>query len=766
MLTCVLKAWRKVLKDLITYYREIQAQYDHRAKSLLKISNVINNTSTPGVFMKTGGLDDALEVLRSYHRDAVAASNKSRDIENDVILALTGLRSDLSQKIKEIKSLSGDFKNSVEKEMDGTRRTVQVLGDALGSSDHDSSQQTGKQDPYLLRLAADRQVERQIDEENYLHQAYLNLETSGRELEAIVVGEIQKSYNAYAGILKREGEEALKVVDVLRSGPIAMPKDAEWNHFVENDEHFVDPRLPVRSAESIYYPGRDSELAAEVRAGLLERKSKYLKSYTAGWYVLLFLFPCPTNLNRYVLSPTHLHEFKSADKSQAPIMSLYLPEQKLGSHSSESGSSNKFMLKGRQTGSMHRGHAWVFRAESHDTMMAWYEDIKNLTEASPQERNAFVRQHARSISGNSQRAGSISSDGAMDEEDEEPFSAANSSVVTNTNPDGLKPTRPIGGRFPSDLQVNTQRGLQAPLSPSSGSSGFGDQQDHDTVAAAAVLPGSGIGEHYGATESSPSHAAQLNNYAQEDGVNPYTNEPIPVQKRDTFGAVPLAAAGVGGAALGAAGAKAYNDRQAENAPEIVESNDPSTDYSHTSQEAATISSPDYTGAQSGAALAAQESSMIAAPDLVTGPESDSGPYLSGGRSQGDLPNSSAVAPPPMFSFDVSAIPAAALVPSVNQPTYSPPEAEATPLAKSQDPLSDAYPAKAGLGEAQTENVPNPLDTVLRPLTERPTLAETIRAGQHHESTMTISNLHIPGEFPRNSVASVSGASAASKDLPV
>lgn len=73
-------------------------------------------------------------------------------------------------------------------------------------------------------------------------------------------------------------------------------------------------------------------------------------------------------IRRYVLSPTHLHEFKSADKTGPPIMSLYLPEQKLGSHSSEGSSSNKFMLKGRQTGSMHRGHSWVFRAESYDTM--------------------------------------------------------------------------------------------------------------------------------------------------------------------------------------------------------------------------------------------------------------------------------------------------------------------------------------------------------------------------------------------------------------
>ena len=115
------------------------------------------------------------------------------------------------------------------------------------------------------------------------HQAYLNLESSGRELEAIVVGEIQKSYNAYAGIIKREADESYNTVESLRTGPIAMPKDQEWNDFVEKDEHFVDPRIPVRQAQNIHYPGRDHELATEVRAGLLERKSKYLKSYTAGW---------------------------------------------------------------------------------------------------------------------------------------------------------------------------------------------------------------------------------------------------------------------------------------------------------------------------------------------------------------------------------------------------------------------------------------------------------------------------------------------------
>ncbi|KAF9873610.1 ph domain protein [Colletotrichum karsti] len=510
------QSWRKILKDLIAYYREIQTHYEHKSKSLLKLANVANNISTPPGFLESGGIDDALQMLRTYHKSAILESNKAKEIEEDVILALTGLRSDLHQKIKEIKNLSGDFKNSVEKEMDGTRRAVKVLQDTLGQSDLDPSLTTGKQDPYLLRLAVDRQVERQIDEENYLHQAYLNLENSGRELESIVVGEIQKAYNAYAGILKRESDAAYNAIEELRIGPISMPKDHEWTYFVQKDDQFVDPNIPIRSAEHIHYPGRDHVASQEIRAGLLERKSKYLKSYTAGWYVL---------------SPTHLHEFKSADKGQAPVMSLYLPEQKLGSHSSEGGSSNKFILKGRQTGSMHRGHTWVFRAESHDTMMAWYEDIKVLTERSPQERSEFVRGHVRSLSQSSQR--SISSDGVLDDDDDEPYSADTAVAASTSSKQDLR--RPeAGGRFPSDIQVNAQRGLQAPLSPSSVSSGF-DNLEREATVQPSPLPGGMLSAShpngYGGTvrtpmEETPSNAAIVSQQAKEDGVNPYTNEPL------------------------------------------------------------------------------------------------------------------------------------------------------------------------------------------------------------------------------------------------
>lgn len=169
----LLTAWRKFLKDLISYFREIQGHYEQRAKSLIKLSNAANNVAAPTTFLKSAGIDDALQMLRSYNKVAVQEAQKAKDIEEDVILALTGLRSDLQQKIKEIKQLSGDFKNSVEKEMSSTSKAVSTLANVLDKNEVDSSATTGKQDPFLLRLAVDRQVERQIDEENYLHQVRL-----------------------------------------------------------------------------------------------------------------------------------------------------------------------------------------------------------------------------------------------------------------------------------------------------------------------------------------------------------------------------------------------------------------------------------------------------------------------------------------------------------------------------------------------------------------------------------------------------------------
>ncbi len=135
---------------------------------------MINNISTPPMFLAQGGIGDATQILRTYHKQAITEGIKAKTIEEDVVIQLTGLRSDLQLKIKEIKGLAGDFKNNVEKETEVTRRAVQELQNALLLAETDPSATSGKGDPFIVKTGVDRQLLKQIDEENYLHRVSLS----------------------------------------------------------------------------------------------------------------------------------------------------------------------------------------------------------------------------------------------------------------------------------------------------------------------------------------------------------------------------------------------------------------------------------------------------------------------------------------------------------------------------------------------------------------------------------------------------------------
>ena len=107
-----------------------------------------------------------------------------------------------------------------------------------------------------------------------------------------MVGEIQKAFSTYTQIIKQKGEQLIGAADKVE-GTNTFPQDQEWLDFIKRDPSIVEPTVPLRSFEDIEYPGLHHTSTAVVREGELERRSKYLKSFTSGWYVL---------------SSTHLHE--------------------------------------------------------------------------------------------------------------------------------------------------------------------------------------------------------------------------------------------------------------------------------------------------------------------------------------------------------------------------------------------------------------------------------------------------------------------------
>lgn len=388
-------AWRSVIKSIITYLTEIASIQDEVVRQQLRLTHAVQfpfftaDGQQPGsseekmmqsFFMPAGAgsIQQLPSVLNEYH-GAVAshASRMSRELTNDVVPRLEDLRRDLLVKIKEIKSLQSDFKNSCFKELQQTKIDMKHYVEAIEEAHHGSP----KQDPYLAKIVLDRQIRKQLSEENFVHEAFDNLESSGGELENVVVMEIQNSLTNYARLLS---EEAQMVFDILLSkldgGFFNKDPEFEWKNFIKKDPNFIAPNLPMRRLKKISYKYQFDPLSYGIRSGVLERRSKFLKSYSKGYYVL---------------TPNYLHEFKTSDrkKDQIPMMSLSLNECTVTEHSKPSSSDDKFVLHAKQNGIIHRGHNWVFRTDSFDSMMAWFEDLKALTSLkSLKEKNKFLQE--------------------------------------------------------------------------------------------------------------------------------------------------------------------------------------------------------------------------------------------------------------------------------------------------------------------------------------------------------------------------------------
>ncbi|WLF81742.1 phosphatidylinositol 4,5-bisphosphate-binding protein [Lodderomyces elongisporus] len=347
-----------------------------------------------------GSVQDVPNVLFKYHQQNVTFAQKTlKDINAVIIPKLEELRKDLLLKIKEIKNLQNDFKNNLARELSETKSLIGQYNQAIDMAskldpDHKfhNEGEHGKYDPYLVKIRLDRQVKKQLQEENYLYDAYSNLQNAGKQLEGIVVAEIQNYISMFVNLLKDENSTFNNYLfPNLTEGFLAKEYNFEWNAFIERNlpsnnlsvsavgnqttssvknGTFIDLDIPKRHFHDLIIKNIDSNLNAAVREGFLERRSKFLKNYSSAWYVLTCSF---------------IHEFKSNDrkKDPHPVMSLPLDSCAVSDHSKNDGKVDgvyKFILTSKSANAlMHKTHKWVFRTNTYQNMIDWFDDIKKLT---------------------------------------------------------------------------------------------------------------------------------------------------------------------------------------------------------------------------------------------------------------------------------------------------------------------------------------------------------------------------------------------------
>lgn len=440
-------AWRSIIKDLVNYFREYASVQEEIVRQQSRLQQAVGNSSSSAnsnseeadnvkrFFLGhgNGSILDIPNVLFKYHQQNVTNSSKTlKDINNVIIPKLEELRKDLLVKIKEIKNLQNDFKNNLTKELSETKLLISQYNQAIDFSNklesgynsghhllHES--ENGKYDPYLVKIKLDKQLKRQISEENYLYDAYANLQNAGRQLESIVVLEVQNYISMFLNLVNEENSTfSSYLLPNINNGFLGKESNFEWDAFIERNlpnsnlsvsavgnqstgvrnGTFIDLSIPKRHLSDFSIKNFDTNLNVAVREGYLERRSKFLKNYTSAWYVL---------------TCNYIHEFKSNDrkKDPNPVMSLSLDSCTVSDHSKNDGRNDgiyKFILTSRLNNAlMHKTHKWVFRTDTFKNMIEWFDSIKQMTSLpTPAAR-------ARAITGKSKPAagGSITSGHAI-----------------------------------------------------------------------------------------------------------------------------------------------------------------------------------------------------------------------------------------------------------------------------------------------------------------------------------------------------------------
>ncbi|KTW29178.1 hypothetical protein T552_01135 [Pneumocystis carinii B80] len=368
-------SWKILLKELIIYFKAVINIEEVKANEFRKLGNILSVHADKSTF-RDGGIQDVEKVFCDWNRKySTHLSTIPNSVNQEIISKLEKLRAMLTLRVKDILKMSSQFRNNLGKEADTTKKLMEVYKQSLLRWESTPYQITSRTDPYIIKLSLERQITQTLFEENALHQAYLNIENYCRNIEKSVINTVREVFGEYKNILQREVTFISDFNKNIVTTDDSISLDRGWNNFLREDSDSVNFRKLRYFCDLLY--AQNHPAVKEIRSGILQRRSGFFRSFSSRFYVLT-----PSGF---------LHEFKSDNFSfyQAPKMSLCLRECEICEHSSADSQTYKFSLKGSKKGNSDRNHKIVFRTNTYDDMIDWYNNIKKFTGLFNMPENEF-----------------------------------------------------------------------------------------------------------------------------------------------------------------------------------------------------------------------------------------------------------------------------------------------------------------------------------------------------------------------------------------
>ncbi|PPQ96547.1 hypothetical protein CVT26_006334 [Gymnopilus dilepis] len=378
-------AWKAIVKQLTAYFEGIADIENNTAKELTKLAGVIQVPFRAGnQFLGEGGLQDIYYDIRDKTRIiADQHADLGRTIDSSIVQHLNKLRAEIKAHIKNVQNDTGKLAASVARERELSTKLVGELANAVSTLTNTPGAIHARNDPYIANQAVARQLQHQVHEENMLQKSIVIMQQNSAHFEEGIVQSIQSAWQTFDEWQSRASAASQEVFRALAQHMASLRPDHEWIQFAARSDHLLDPETPLRDPAYINYPLKDHHSTKPIHVGHLERKKRFTRAYHEAYFVLT-----PAGF---------LHEFASSDPTthagQTPTFSLYLPTCTLGPASSPRAKAHKFHIEGRKdgvgatktkTGSF-RGLlggqgslAWSFRARSHEDMLEWWNDVREL----------------------------------------------------------------------------------------------------------------------------------------------------------------------------------------------------------------------------------------------------------------------------------------------------------------------------------------------------------------------------------------------------
>lgn len=368
-------------------------------------SQSTNDVKVPTNFFPDDSLFNNFPPLLLNHHQLQYQTNLKlhKDLTSKLVPRLEVLLKNLSHKIKEIKSSlkNESFSNfQLAKEISDTGRVLSEYTESVGRysskvpclkrkllseedrEDEEDEDEGVLDDPFLIKLRLDYQVKNQLINENFIFASFSNLQNIAKELYTYVQKELGIITDKFGKLeLNPEYYKFMKE-------KISFSPSKDWEFFISMNPNFlniyqatsVQQKREIRSFKSIQLPYSNSIHNKCIRFGVLYKKSKLMKKYTRGFYVL---------------TCNYLHEFKieNDESSNTSLFKKNTTKNKIGGfigHEDvpvKSFNLNDCYIKVKDEKSLkfqllrnsNAGKKYTFKCATASDYTNWYGDLEQLT---------------------------------------------------------------------------------------------------------------------------------------------------------------------------------------------------------------------------------------------------------------------------------------------------------------------------------------------------------------------------------------------------